>query len=310
MSRVRRALAPRLALPIGLVVAAVALGLLFFSPPPSRQASQINSAVLASSSKTNRSAQLATGKTLFDETCSSCHGSDAQGSAVAPNLRGVGAGTVDLWVSSGWMPLAVPTQQPLKKPPRYDRAETIDIAEYVASLDGYKGFAIPSVNLKGASVASGFSIFAQNCAACHTITGAGDALSNGIVAPSLHDVTKTQVMEAVRTGPGNMPRFGTGILSKNQVNDVIAYVTKDIEHPNNPGGLGLGGVGPVAEGFVGLFIGVGLCVLAAYWIGDRTPRGEVGVEQHGDGDGGSGGDGDGHPGPGGDSEGEREVEHA
>ena len=46
------------------------------------------------------------GETLFENNCSSCHGDDAQGSALAPNLHGVGAATVDLWVSSGWMPLA------------------------------------------------------------------------------------------------------------------------------------------------------------------------------------------------------------
>jgi len=60
-------------------------------------------------------------------------------------------------------------------------------------------------------------------------------------------------------------------------------VTRYIEHPRDPGGLGLGGVGPVAEGFVGLFVGVGLCVLAAFWIGDRTPRDleEDGADGHG-----------------------------
>ena len=29
-------------------------------------------------------------------------------------------------------------------------------------------------------------------------------------------------------------------------------------------------MGPVAEGFVGLFVGVGACLLAALWVGDRT----------------------------------------
>lgn len=246
---------------------------------------------------------LAVGKTLFDQTCATCHGIDAQGSTLAPALQDLGAGTVDLWVSNGWMPLAVPGAQPLRKADRYSRAETISIAEYVASLSGNRGFAIPKVDLKGASVQQGFAIYAEICAACHTITGAGDALSAGYLAPSLHPVTKTQVMEAVRTGPGDMPRLGPGILTDQQVRDVAAYVVKGIQHPSHPGGFYLGGVGPVAEGFIGLFIGVGLCALAAYWIGDRTPRGED--EAHG----GEGHDGDGD-GPSGEGDGrEREVEH-
>ena len=49
---------------------------------------------------------------------------------------------------------------------------------------------------------------------------------------------------------------------------------KHIQHPDSPGGLALGGVGPVAEGFVGLFVGVGACLLAAFWVGDRTEHDE------------------------------------
>ena len=77
------------------------------------------------------------------------------------------------------------------------------------------------------------------------------------------------MVEAIRTGPANMPRF-TGNLSDQQVSDITKYVTTEIEHPNNPGGLGLGGLGPVAEGFVGLLIGLGLLMLICYWIGDRS----------------------------------------
>ena len=61
----------------------------------------------------------------------------------------------------------------------------------------------------------------------------------------------------MRTGPGNMPRFGPGTLTDQQVADIVAYVTGPIEKPANHGGLGLGGIGPVAEGFIALLIGVG-----------------------------------------------------
>ncbi|HLI14545.1 MAG TPA: c-type cytochrome [Acidimicrobiales bacterium] len=263
--------------PVVLVAFVVALGLVLFAPAP-RQARPLGRVTLADATSQNQAASVAEGRTLFEQSCSSCHGSEAQGSALAPNLRGLGAATVDLWVSSGWMPLANPTAQPIKKPPVFDRQQTLAIADFVESLGG--GPRVPSVNLRNANVSAGFSVFALNCAPCHTITGAGDALSNGISAPSLHDVTATQVAEAVRTGPANMPRFSPDQISNAQLADLIAYVTRGIQHPAAPGGLSLGGVGPVAEGFVGLFVGVGVCLLFALWIGDRSEREEAGAGTH------------------------------
>ena len=66
-----------------------------------------------------------------------------------------------------------------------------------------------------------------------------------------------------------MPVF-TGNLTDAQLRDVVAYVTQKIQHPQNPGGLGLGGIGPVAEGFIGLALGVGMLALVGFWIGDRS----------------------------------------
>ena len=77
------------------------------------------------------------------------------------------------------------------------------------------------------------------------------------------------MVEAIRTGPGNMPMF-TGNLSDSQVRDIVAYVTGPISHPQNDGGLGLGGLGPVAEGFIGLAIGVGVLALLGFWVGERN----------------------------------------
>jgi ubiquinol-cytochrome c reductase cytochrome c subunit len=216
---------------------------------------------------------VAPGRALFESTCSSCHGVDASGSAVAPNLRGLGPATVDFWVSTGRMPLADASKQPVRKPPRFDRLQTLEIAAFVSSLaptspDFPSG--VPSVTRAEASLTQGNSLFVLNCAGCHTITGAGDALANGAYAPSLHEATSTQVAEAIRTGPANMPHFGPGNLSDRQVADIVAYVTETIQHPSNKGGAALGGVGPVAEGFIGLLIGVGGLMLVAFWLGERN----------------------------------------
>ena len=215
---------------------------------------------------------IAPGKVLFEANCASCHGADAYGSDRAPNLVGVGGATVDFWVSTGRMPLAISSIQAVQKPPRFTRKETLEIAAFVASLAPVSANSpsIPSVDTSSASLPDGFDLFVLDCAACHTVTGAGDALADGYFAPSLHTATKTQVAEAMRTGPGNMPRFGPGELNDQQVADVVAYVTGVIQHQNNKGGLAIGGVGPVAEGFVALLIGVGGLMLVAFWLGERA----------------------------------------
>jgi ubiquinol-cytochrome c reductase cytochrome c subunit len=212
---------------------------------------------------------IAAGHKLFEENCSSCHLSTAQGSAAAPSLRGVGPATVDFWVTTGRMPAATPLQvQAEEKPPRLTDKQAEEVAAWINSLTPSAPY-VPDVNLKGANLRKGATLFALNCAACHTITGAGDALAYGTYAPSLHIATARQAVEAIRTGPGNMPRF-TGNLSDAQVRDIVAYVTEKIQHPSNGGGFGLGGVGPVTEGFVALLFGVGGLMLVAFWIGDRA----------------------------------------
>lgn len=230
------------------------------------------------------SSDIAAGQVLFAQNCSSCHGATALGSNRAPSLQGVGGATVDLWLTTGWMPLAEPTSQPEDKPPRFDPQEIAQIVAFVTSL-APGGVPVPEVDLTNADVATGFDLFAVNCAGCHTITGAGDALAGVVRAPSLHGIAPTQMVEAIRTGPSNMPRFTTAQLSPAHVNDVVAYVVHVLQTPTNPGGWSLGGVGPVAEGFVGLFGGVGACMLVALWIGDRTERDEDEEHEHAGGHG-------------------------
>ena len=213
---------------------------------------------------------VAPGAALFAANCSSCHGPEALGTERAPNIQGLGAGTVDFWVSTGRMPLANSSAQATRKPPRFNRLQTLEIASWVQSLTPGVGVQIPLVNTQGADLESGQTLFTLNCAACHTITGAGDALVEGAYAPSLHLATTTQIVEAIRSGPGNMPHFGPGNITNTEARDIATYVHSVIQHPSDPGGVGLGGIGPVGEGFVGLLVGVGALMLVAFWIGDRT----------------------------------------
>lgn len=223
---------------------------------------------------------IAAGRDLFATTCSSCHGNTANGTmivngkveaTIGPNLQGVGAATVDFWVSSGRMPATdVKAVEAERRPTRLTPQQALEIAAWVNSLDPAVP-AVPYPHLHTANQSVGAELFSLNCAACHTIEGTGDALAYGTNAPSLINraVTPQQVVEAVRTGPANMPRF-SGNLSDAQVRDITSYVTGRLQHPTNPGGFSLGGVGPVAEGFVALLIGVGGLALICFWIGERS----------------------------------------
>jgi ubiquinol-cytochrome c reductase cytochrome c subunit len=217
------------------------------------------------------------GRLLFAQYCSSCHGNQANGvgpeghATIGPNLQGVGAATVDFWVSSGRMPAAdVKAVEAERRQTRLTPLQALELAAFVNSLDPAVP-AVPTPHLQGANQSVGNDLFSLNCAACHTIEGAGDALAYGTNAPSIvnKNVTPRQIAEAIRTGPANMPRF-SGNLTDAQVRDIVSYVSGRIQHPTNPGGFSLGGVGPVAEGFVALLLGVGGLALVCFWIGERN----------------------------------------
>lgn len=220
----------------------------------------------AAPSPTPSSRQLAEGQRLFNETCATCHGQFGQGTSTAPSLIGVGAAAVDFQVSTGRMPAASLGAEMARKPPRFNRQQTLAIAAYIERLGG--GPPVPSaaqVSPKGANIGLGEQLFIADCAQCHNFVGAGGALTNGKFAPPLTQSTPRQIYEAMLTGPEAMPVFNDTTVTPQQKRDIIAYVTNYRAQPN-PGGFSLGRVGPVTEGLVA-FLGLLLfMVLAAVWI--------------------------------------------
>jgi ubiquinol-cytochrome c reductase cytochrome c subunit len=215
------------------------------------------------------SASISKGADLYAQNCSTCHGPEAQGTAVAPSLIGVGAAAVDFQVSTGRMPARQNQAENQRKPlaPDFQDPQHIrDIANYIASLAG--GPAIPTpaqVSTNGADVGVGQELFIANCAACHNFVGAGGALTYGKFAPPLNQATPTQIYEAMLTGPEAMPNFTDTTLTPQSKRDIIAYV-REKSTEQNPGGFSLGRIGPVTEGvvaFLGLLFAM---VLAALWI--------------------------------------------
>ena len=220
----------------------------------------------ASAGSGSSSAQIAEGKDLFDTSCSSCHGLDAQGSSVAPSLVGAGAAAVNFQVGTGRMPLKEIGAEAAQKPPVFNQQQIYAIAAYVASLGG--GPAIPTdqqVSTAGADPGNGQSLFNANCAQCHNYSGAGGALTDGKYAPPLTNATNRQIYEAMLTGPEAMPVFNDETLPSADKRDIIAYITQTRAEAN-PGGFSLGRIGPTTEGLVAWLGGIGALVLAAMWI--------------------------------------------
>ncbi len=257
-ARRRRPVAGYTALLLGLVV----VGLLYGAFSRSGGAAQA-SAPAASQSDLN------TGKNLFEATCSSCHGLDAQGTTQAPSLIGAGAAAVDFQMSTGRMPAKEVGAENNSGPTMFTAQQIYEIADYIASLGG--GPAIPDaqqVATAGADTALGEQLFSANCAQCHGFAGAGGALTYGKSAPPLTQATPTQIYEAMLTGPEAMPAFPDGALSPSAKRDIIAYIVDTRVEPN-AGGFSLGRTGPITEGLVIFLGGMGFLVLIALWITAR-----------------------------------------
>jgi ubiquinol-cytochrome c reductase cytochrome c subunit len=212
------------------------------------------------------STQIAQGRQLFEDTCSSCHGLDAQGTAEAPSLVGAGAAAVYFQMSTGRMPAKELGAENERGPVNFTTQQIYDIAAYIASLGG--GPPIPSaaqVSTAGANTALGEELFSTNCAQCHGFAGAGGALTYGKDAPPLTRSTPTQIYTAMLTGPEAMPVFGDGTITPNEKRDIIAFII-DTRNEPNPGGLSLGRTGTVTEGLLAWLGGLGFLVLIAMWL--------------------------------------------
>jgi ubiquinol-cytochrome c reductase cytochrome c subunit len=208
------------------------------------------------------------GRQLFLQGCATCHGLNGEGGARAPSLIGVGAAAVDFQVGTGRMPLQNHGAEAPTHPVTYSEKQIELMATYVASLG--PGPAIPTnLDYQSADTAFGGALFRTNCAQCHNFAGSGGALTYGKFAPTLSDATPKQIYEAMITGPENMPVFGDQQITPSQKLAIIKYI-RDLKAMPNPGGAGLGRVGPVSEGVVGWLVGIGVIVLFTMWIGSRA----------------------------------------
>jgi ubiquinol-cytochrome c reductase cytochrome c subunit len=214
------------------------------------------------------------GASLFLQNCASCHGPDGQGGPAGPTLVGSGAAGADFYLRTGRMPLGAPNQRPQRGDPHFSDEQIEALVEYVSSLG--PGPAIPQVS-QGGDLHRGFELYTANCAACHGSSGTGNAVGGGAAAADLHQANGLDIAEAMLVGPGVMPRFD---FDQRDQDAIVAYVLY-LQDPSSPGGLPLGGFGPVSEGFVAVVIGLTVFVAIARFVGRRPrgPQAEVPAEE-------------------------------
>jgi ubiquinol-cytochrome c reductase cytochrome c subunit len=222
------------------------------------------------------SAAAMEGQALFNDSCITCHGRDAQGVAGrGPSLIGVGSAAVEFQVGTGRMPMTRQEAQAEEKRPVFDDAQTKQLGQYIQELGG--GPQVPSGALTDDlqsnpdALAKGGELFRKNCTSCHGFGGGGGALSSGKYAPGLHSATTEQIYAAMLTGPQNMPVFGDNELTPDQKREIITYVTVQLQQDKDPGGLfNLGRYGPVTEGLAIFLIGITILVFSTLWIAGKS----------------------------------------
>lgn len=221
-------------------------------------------------------AQVRDGQQIYNNGCITCHGQNLQGvEGRGPSLIGVGEAAVYFQVSTGRMPAVRGEAQVERKPPKYDAAEVDALGAYIQANGGGPEVvrnpdgSIAQASLVGSDAARGGELYRLNCASCHNFTGRGGALASGQYAPTLDPANEQTILTAMLTGPQNMPKFSDRQLSPEEKADIIAYV-KTATQSTDPGGYGLGGVGPVSEGLFIWIVGIVAVVGATLWIGARS----------------------------------------
>ena len=242
------------------------------------------------------SATAQEGKQLYDNSCITCHGREAQGvQGRGPSLIGAGAAAVEFQVGTGRMPMTRQEAQAEEKKPQFDKAQTKQMAQYIQELGG--GPQLPSdgkytENLEEnpTALARGGELFRVNCTSCHSYGGSGGALSSGKFAPGLRaradhgargldaraddgpfiDPAGAAPLSAVLAEVTQAPVEFPDVVDEAK-REIITYITLQLQEDKDPGGLfNLGRYGPATEGLAIFVVGITILVFAALWIAGKS----------------------------------------
>ncbi|HEX8079635.1 MAG TPA: c-type cytochrome [Jatrophihabitans sp.] len=217
------------------------------------------------------SENIEAGRQLFNNSCITCHGANLEGvPGRGPTIVGTGSASVYFQVSTGRMPAPVQGAWELRKIPKFNEQETLQLAAFVQSVGGGPQLPAATENLRAGpeALGEGGELFRLNCASCHGAAGKGAPLSAGKIAPDLNLSTDLQMYTAMQSGPENMPVFANNQITPEQKRAIIGYV-QAMKESKDPGGASLGRIGPVAEGLLIWTVGLGVLMVSILWIGAR-----------------------------------------
>jgi ubiquinol-cytochrome c reductase cytochrome c subunit len=216
------------------------------------------------------------GADIYATKCASCHGARQEGSPNGPSLHHVGLASVDFNLTTGRMPAAEPWVQIAHRDER--AGQQLPLAE-IRALETYLapivagGPPIPEV-VAGSNLERGHALYEINCQQCHAVGGNGGSIGRSDWAPALHQATINEVADAIRSGPGEMPRFGERQIPQSDLDDLAGYVLSLQGAQPGSGGVPLRSTGPVPEGALGyVAIIVLITFVFAFWRHDRDPGG-------------------------------------
>ncbi|MGY2084524.1 c-type cytochrome [Blastococcus sp. SYSU DS0539] len=254
MSR-RRPTAARLLQVLALVLACVGLTL-------------VTAPVEAAPAPAPPAEEVVAGGTVYQRYCGICHNNDGSGIPgtgveAGPDLRGLPVAYVDLVIRTGRMPI-------LHRPVGAVEEELTDAEREAVVAWMTEEFelagGIPEVG--AGDPGRGQPLWLTNCAPCHSAAGNGGISADGTIAPEVTGVDPTGIVEALRVGPFEMPRFGDEVLSEQDAADIAAYVQDLSTAETTP--LGLSDIGRVYGGvFTAL---LALAVLGALAVVARSGR--------------------------------------
>jgi ubiquinol-cytochrome c reductase cytochrome c subunit len=244
----------------GLMAALVLTGVGYSSLAPGANA--------ADDSTGSASTAIEAGRELYTRSCITCHGSNLEGvEDRGPSLIGVGEASVFFQVHTGRMPLVRQEAQAAVRAPIFSDEEIDQLMAYIQANGG--GPTLPSGDLRDGDLAEGGELFRLNCASCHNFVGEGGALSSGKRAPSLGDSDDMTIYTAMLSGPENMPVFGDNQLTPEEKRSIINYI-QTVKSQADPGGVGIGRAGPVAEGLVIWVVGISALLFGIFWMGTKA----------------------------------------
>ncbi len=227
------------------------------------------------------------GARLYLTHCASCHAPERWGGADGPSLRGIGMARLDFYLTTGRMPAAAPWVQIADRDER--SGQRLPLAD-IRAIERYLeptvagGPALPLV-AAGGDVERGRHLYQLNCEHCHAAEGIGGDLGKLDWVPSLRSAPINVVADAVRAGPGEMPRFSEHQLSQTELDDVASYVVGLANEPHDAVPP-FRSTGPVPEGAAGYLAIIALVAFVfTFWRVDTPPRKREEAVRRDEGDG-------------------------